>query len=108
MRQKGLPAVVAPLVLFVGVGLSFFLLFMAIRNAADELALQAPLYQERLSALVANFQALAEDRGVPKELIPQELMIDTATITEVGRMLARGVGQIRKYQFFVLLAIVVL
>lgn len=105
MRQKGLPAVVAPLVLFVGVGVSFFLLFMAIRNAVDELALQAPLYQERLTALVANMQALAEERGVPKELIPQELMIDTATITEVARMLARGVGQFTTYLFFVLLAL---
>src|SRR5690625_5509008 len=78
---------------------------MAIRNAVDELALQAPLYQERLSALVANFQALAEDRGVPKELIPQELMIDTATITEVASMLARGVWQCRTYRIFVILAL---
>lgn len=104
MREKGLPAVVAPLVLFVGVGVSFFLLFMAIRHAVEELALQAPLYQDRLTALVTGLQELAEKRGVPQELIPQEIMIDTATITEVARMLARGVGQFTTYLFFVLLA----
>ncbi|MDQ2077777.1 AI-2E family transporter [Marinimicrobium sp. ABcell2] len=104
MRRKGLPAAVALLVLFVGVGLSFFLLFLAIRSAVEDLALQAPLYQERMAAMIAGIQSYAQARGVPQEFIPQGFMVDTATITEVARMLARGVGQFTAYLFFVLLA----
>jgi|SRR5690554_391665 len=105
MRQRGLPTVVAPLVLFVAVGISFFLLFMAIRNAVQELAMQLPVYQERLGAFISNMQQLAEERGVPQELIPQEVMINTSTITEMARMLGKGVGQFTTYLFFVLLAL---
>src|SRR5690625_4056076 len=72
MREEGVAAVVAPVVVCGGVGLSFFVLVMAIRNAVDELALHAPLYEERLSAWVAKFQAVAGERGVPKVLIRQE------------------------------------
>lgn len=104
VRNKGLPAVLAPLVLFIGVGVSFFLLFLAIRSAVDELALQAPIYQERLTALISGIQQMAEERGVPHEFIPQDFMVDTATITEVARTFARGVGQFTTYLFFVLLA----
>src|SRR5690625_7662570 len=55
MRQKGLPAVVAPLVLFVGVGLSFFLLFLAICIAVDGLALPVQLLNVRHSDFGATF-----------------------------------------------------
>src|SRR5690606_26064119 len=44
MQRRGVPGPVSILVLFSVVGFTFFLLFLALKGAAESMATQAPLY----------------------------------------------------------------
>ncbi|MCH8497799.1 MAG: AI-2E family transporter [Marinobacter sp.] len=105
MQRKGVPGPLAMIVLFLVVGFSFFLLFLALKNAVESLAAQAPLYQARLVGWLEYLRVTAAERGVPPELIPLTVpMPDAGTLTNIARGIAGGVGQFTAYIFFVLLA----
>lgn len=105
MKKKGVPGPIALLILFLSVGMTFFLLFTALKGAAESLATQAPLYQTRLTAWFEEIRQLAAQQGVPEELIPDTLPLpDAGTLTMLVRQIAGGLGQFTAYIFFVLLA----
>ncbi len=107
MQRKGVPGPLAILVLFVVVGLSFFLLFLALKGAAENLVTHAPLYQARLVGWLNNLRQLAAEWGVPEDVIPMTIpMPDAGTVTNLAASLATSIGQFTAYLFFVLLVYV--
>ena len=105
MQRIGIPGPIGVVVLFSVVGIGFFLLFLALKGAVEDLATQAPAYQARLTNWFTDLQAMARDRGVPPELIPAEIPLpDIASITGLARTLAGGVGQSAAFSLMVLLA----
>ncbi|MCG5512504.1 AI-2E family transporter [Ectothiorhodospira shaposhnikovii] len=105
MQRRGVPGALAVLILFSVVGFTFFLLFLALRDAAESLAVQAPLYQTRLTGWLEHLRAMAEARGLPEDLLPEKPALPaTATITNAARAIAGGVGQFTASTFLVLLA----
>lgn len=107
MRQKGVPGPLAILVLFLVVGFSFFLLFLALKDAAESIVTQAPLYQARLVGWLASLRELAADWGVPEEVIPMTIpMPNAGTLTNLAASVATSIGQFTAYLFFVLLVYV--
>ena len=104
MHQKRVPGPVAVLILFSVVGFSFFLLFLALKGAAESMASQAPLYQERLAGWVMHARELLMARGVPEELFPESLPLPTmATISGAAGGIAGGLGAFTASTFLVLL-----
>lgn len=104
MQKKGIPNFISLLILFCTVGLSFFLLFLALKQAAESLVHQAPLYQTRLNDQLVFLQELAKQRGVPAELIPTSIPLPNfSTITGMAKQTAAALGQFTAYTFFVLL-----
>lgn len=104
MQRKGIPGWVAFILLFSSVGFSFFLLFLAIKGTSESLVLKAPLYQDRLAQQLLMFKALAIEKGIPAEFIPETLPLPTvSTLTGLARNVAGAIGQFTAYVFFVLL-----
>jgi len=105
MQRKGVPGPLAILLLFSTVGFSFFLLILALKGAAESMAAQAPMYQSRLAGWIQDISLILENRGLPAELLPDGIPIpDTATMTNMARGIAGGVGQFTTTTFLVLLA----
>ena len=105
MQRRGVPGPVSVLVLFSVVGLSFFLLFLALKGAAESMATQAPLYQARFIGWMNDLRELIVARGLPAELLPQTLPLPaTATITGAAREIAGGLGAFTASTLLVLLA----
>lgn len=105
MKRKGVPGPLAILLLFSLVGLSFFLLLLALKGAAESMAAQAPLYQDRLSGWMGEISLMLEKRGVPPEMMPESIPVPTAaTITGMARGIAGGLGQFTTSAFLILLA----
>lgn len=105
MQRRGLPGPLAVLILFSVVGLSFFLLFLALQGAAESLATQAPLYQARFAGWMTELRAFATARGLPPEMLPDALPLPASgTITGAARTIAGGIGQFTASTLLVLLA----
>ncbi|PAU88766.1 AI-2E family transporter [Pseudomonas sp. WN033] len=105
MQRRGVPSPLSVLILFSVVGLTFFLLFLALKDAAESLATHAPLYQARFSGWMNDLRELLSSRGLPAELMPQSLPLPaTATITGAARGIAGGLGQFTASTLLVLLA----
>ncbi|MBL4834153.1 MAG: AI-2E family transporter [Pseudomonas sp.] len=105
MQRRGIPGPVSILVLFSVVGLTFFLLFLALKGAAESMATQAPLYQARFAGWMVELREMIAARGLPAELLPATMPLPaTATITGVARDLAGGLGQFTASTLLVLLA----
>ena len=104
MHRKRVPGPLAVLILFSVVGFSFFLLFLSLKGAAESMATQAPLYQERLASWVLHARELLMARGMPEELFPQSLPLPTmATISGAAGGIASGLGAFTASSFLVLL-----
>ena len=104
MHQKRVPGLLAVLILFSLVGLSFFLLFLAFKGAAESMASQAPFYQERLLGWIVHAREMLLARGVPEDLFPESLPLPTAkTISGAAGGIAGGLGQFTASTFLVLL-----
>lgn len=104
MQRKGVPGPIAILILFVVVGFSFFLLFLALKGAAESLVVQAPVYQARFAGWQASLRDLAAEWGVPEDVIPMTIPVPTvSTLTNMAASIATSIGQFTAYLFFVLL-----
>ena len=104
MQRRGVPGPLAVVLLFSLVGFSFFLLFLAFKGAAESMASQAPLYQERLAGWVAQLREALVARGVSAELLPDALPLPTmATLSGAAGGIAGGLGQFTASTFLVLL-----
>lgn len=104
MHHKRVPGPLAVLILFSVVGFSFFLLFLAFKGAAESMAIQAPLYQERLAGWLMHARELLMARGIPEELFPESLPLPTmATISGAAGGIAGGLGAFTASTFLVLL-----
>lgn len=105
MQKKGVPGALAVLVLFTGVGLAFFLLFIALKGAVESMATQAPLYNARLSALLNSLREALEARGLPGDVIPATLPIPNfGSLSGAAGAIASGVGSFTASALLVLLA----
>ncbi|ANJ66810.1 AI-2E family transporter [Halothiobacillus diazotrophicus] len=105
MQKRGVPSVISILLLFVLVGVAFFLLFLALQGAAESLAVQAPQYQAKLSGWWESIQTMLTARGVPTELIPQHIPLPEASaVTNLATTIAAGLGQFTATTLLVLLA----
>ena len=104
LQARRVPGPLAVLLLFSLVGFSFFLLFLALKGAAESMAAQAPLYQDRLAGWLMQSREALTLRGAPPDLLPETLALpDTATLTGIARGLAGGLGAFTAYTFLVLL-----
>ncbi|MFO8155459.1 MAG: AI-2E family transporter [Thiohalospira sp.] len=104
MKKRGVPGFAAVLLLFLLVGFGFFLLFLALKGAAESLATEAPFYQQRLSELVDGARALLVGWGVPPEMLPEEVPLpEMATVTGLAGEIASGLGQFTASTLLVLL-----
>lgn len=104
MQKKGIPSFISFLILFSTVGLSFFLLFLAIKGTSESLVLQAPVYQERFAHQLLVLKELALEYNLPEEFIPHSIPLPTvSTLTGLARSIAGALGQFTAYVFFVLL-----
>jgi len=105
LQKHRVPSVISILLLFVLVGVAFFLLFLALQGAAESLALQAPQYQAKLGGWIDNLQAMLATHGMPKDLIPQSIPLPQAsTLTNLATGIAAGLGQFTATTTLVLLA----
>lgn len=105
MERRGVPGALAVLILFLCVGFTFFLLFLALRGAAENMASQAPLYQERMEQWLVDLREAFEARGLPVEVLPEEVSLPgAATLTSAARGIAGGLGAFTASTFLVLLA----
>lgn len=104
LQRRGIPGPISVLLLFSVVGLSFFLLFLALKDAAESLATHAPIYQYRFSGWLDGIRLMLLERGLPKELLPEAIPLPaTATITGMARGIAAEIGQLTASTFMVLL-----
>lgn len=105
MQRRGVPGALSILILFSAVGLLFFLLFLALKGAAESLATQAPMYQAKLSGWLDQLRLLIEARGLPDDLIPKGLPLPGAgALTDTAKSVASGLGQFTASTLLVLLA----
>ena len=106
MQRHKLPGPLAVLVLlFSVVGLTFFLLFLALKDAAESMASHAPAYQARFNGWMIELREMIAARGLPAELLPSALPLPAAaTITGIARGVAGGLGQFTASTLLVLLA----
>ncbi|MBK5935314.1 MAG: AI-2E family transporter [Halorhodospira halophila] len=105
MQRRGVPAAVAVMILFLGVGLVFFLLFLALRGAVETMAAQAPQYQEQLTVVFGQVRDYVVAMGVPPEALPEEVPLPAVgTLTDAAATIASGIGQFTAATFLVLLA----
>ncbi len=105
MQRRGVPAVLAVMVLFLGVGLVFFLLFLALRGAVETTAAQAPQYQEQLTVVFNQVRDYAIGMGLPPEALPEQVPLPAVgTLTDAATTIASGIGQFTAATFLVLLA----
>ncbi|MFN3581810.1 MAG: AI-2E family transporter [Pseudomonas sp.] len=105
MQRRGVPGPLSVVVLFSIVGLSFFLLFLALKGAAESMAAQAPLYQARFGGWMIELREMIAERGWPADLLPEAVPLPaTATITGAAREIAGGLGQFTASTLLVLLA----
>lgn len=104
MQSKGIRNWLSLLILFITVGFSFFLLFLALKEAVESLVHQAPVYQTKLTEQLLLLQEFAEKRGMPAEMIPTSIPLpNVSTITGLAKVTASALGQFTAYTFFVLL-----
>lgn len=104
LQRRGLPSPVSVLLLFSVVGLSFFLLFLALKDAAESLATQAPVYQHRFAGWLDGLRVMLLEEGVPEEFLPDAIPLPaTTTITGMARGIAGELGQLTASTFMVLL-----
>ena len=104
MQTRGIPGWFSFVLLFSTVGLSFFLLFLVVKNTSENLVLKAPMYQESLARQLQLLRELVARHDVPQGLIPDTIPMPTAsTITGLARDVASTIGQFTAYTFFVLL-----
>lgn len=104
MQRKGVPNFISILLLFCTVGFSFFLLFLALKEAAESLVHQAPAYQAKFAAQLVQLQVFAQEHGVPAEMIPTAIPLpNVSTITGLAKEIATALTQFTAYTFFVLL-----
>lgn len=104
MQRKGIPNTISFLLLFSTVGFSFFLLFVALKETAESLVLQAPFYQTKLTEQFVLLREMASKYGVPAEMIPATIPLpNVSTVTGLARQIATTLGQFTAYTFFVLL-----
>ena len=92
MQRRGVPGPISILVLFSVVGLTFFLLFLALKGAAESMATQAPAYQARFklnAAFPTRRRARVRGRRFLRSVY-RYLVIKTAASTATG--LVVGVG----------------
>ncbi|SIT73248.1 Predicted PurR-regulated permease PerM [Ectothiorhodosinus mongolicus] len=107
MQQRRVPGALAVLILFSLVGLGFFLLFLALKDAAESLATQAPMYQARLAQLIDEARAWLDGLGLPIDVALLEIPIPSpATITGLAGTVAGGLGAFTASTFLVLLAFI--
>lgn len=105
MQRRGVPGPISVLVLFSVVGFTFFLLFLALKGAAESMATQAPLYQSRFTGWILEMRAFIDRHKLPPDLLPRELSLPaTTTITGAARDIAGGLGQFTATSLLVLLA----
>lgn len=105
MQKRGVPSLLSILLLFLLVGVAFFLLFLALQNAAESLVVQAPQYQAKLSGWMESIQVMLTARGVPADLIPQGIPLpEASTVTNLATTIAAGMGQFTATTLLVLLA----
>ena len=105
MQRRGVPGFISILLLFLLVGLAFFLLFLALQGAAESLANQAPAYQAKLAGWLEQLRTMLAERGAPPELLPDSLPLpQTSTITGTATGIATGLGQFTASTLLVLLA----
>lgn len=105
MQRRGMPGILSILLLFSLVGLAFFLLFAALQGAAESLAVQAPLYQEKLVGWMEQLRAALGARGAPPGLLPETIPLPQAsTVTGMATGIASGLGQFTASTLLVLLA----
>ncbi len=108
-KQRHIPGSLAILVLFSAVGFGFFLLFLALKNTAESLAVQAPVYQAQLGAWLEDVRALLTSHGLPGDRLPTEIPLPGAeTLTGAARSIASGLGQFTATSLLVLLAFIFL
>lgn len=104
LQRRGLPGPISVLLLFSVVGLSFFLLFLALKGAVESLATQAPAYQHRFSGWLEALRASLLEEGIPEEFLPEAIPLPAAaTITGMVRGIAGEIGQLTASTFMVLL-----
>ncbi|HER35403.1 MAG TPA: AI-2E family transporter, partial [Halothiobacillaceae bacterium] len=105
MQRRGVPGIVSILLLFLLVGLAFFLLFLALQGAVESLATQAPAYQAKLAGWLDQIRSLLAARGAPPGLLPDRIPLpQTSTITGTATEIATGLGQFTASTLLVLLA----
>lgn len=104
MQKRGIPGWVSFVLLFCGVGMSFFLLFLALKGTTESLVLKAPVYQERLTSQLQQLNQFAGKYGIAEEYMPDSIPLPSAsTLTGMARDIAATVSQFTAYTFFVLL-----
>lgn len=105
MQNRGVPTSVSIVVLFLGIGMFFFLLFLALRGAVATLATQAPQYQERIGQLFRELRDFLISRGVPQEALPDSVPLPAVgTFADAATTVAGGLTQFTSATFLVLLA----
>lgn len=104
MRSKGIPSWIAIIILFLTVGLTFFLLFLAVKSTSESLLVQAPMYHQRLTEQLQMLGELASQYGAPEEFIPAAIPLPSlGVLTGMARDIANGLAGFTAYTFFVLL-----
>ena len=104
MQRRGAPGSVAVGLLFVLVGLLFFLLFLALKGAAESMASQAPAYQAKLAGWLESLRDAVEGRGLPPGFLPEDIPLpEMATLTGLAGGIASGLGQFTASTLLVLL-----
>ncbi|BAU56734.2 putative transport protein [Halorhodospira halochloris] len=105
MQRQGVPAPLAVLVLFLIIGMFFFLIFLALRGAVETMAAQAPQYQAHIGALFGELREYLVGLGVPPEALPDTLPLPAVgTFADAAATIAGGLTQFTAATFLVLLA----
>ena len=105
MQRRGIPTSVAVLVLFLVIGMFFFLLFLALRGAVETMAAQAPEYQARIGQLFQELRDYLVGLGVPAEALPDSVPLPAVgTFADAAATVAGGLTQFTSATFLVLLA----
>lgn len=95
LRRYHVPWGVGVVLLFFAVGLAFFQLFTVIEVTGQELAKQAPLYQERWQTLVGQSKQWLTERGAPWQALVGEIPTPSlAAMAQWAGRLAATTGQV--------------
>jgi len=105
LRRHHVPWGIGVVLLFFAVGLAFFQLFTVIEVTGQELALQAPFYQERWQTLVGQSKQWLTERGAPWQALVGEIPTPSlAAMAQWAGRLAATTGQVTANFALVLLA----